>query len=108
MATDNPADMEIQLDFEEAAILSWPVLLPSSFLVSLEKSKLNCLHAQSLVILAHFYLVNTLVDAWFLRGSFEKEILKINAIIGTLNDSQLSTFMLWPNEVMNLSPTCTS
>ncbi|OJJ88980.1 Zn(II)2Cys6 transcription factor domain-containing protein [Aspergillus glaucus CBS 516.65] len=106
-ATEKPADMEIQLDFEEAAILSWPVLLPSPFLASLERSEHNCLHGHSLVILAHFYLVNTLVDTWFLRGSFESGIFKINALIGTLNESQLSTFMLWPNEVMNLPQTCT-
>lgn len=106
-ATENPADIEIQLDFEEAAILSWPTQLPSSFLASLDRTEHNYLHGHSLVILAHFYLVNTLVDAWFLRGSFEREILKVTALIGTLNESQLSTFMLWPNEVMNLSPTYT-
>lgn len=99
----NTADIEIQLDFEEAALLSWPILLPSPFLASLERSERNYLYGHSLVILAHFYLVNTLVDAWFVRGSFEREILKINAIVGTLNESQLSTFMLWPNKVMNLS-----
>jgi hypothetical protein len=107
-ATDNPASMEIQLDFEEAAILSWPVQLPSPFLVSLERSEHDCLHGHSLIILAHFYLVNTLVDTWFMRGSFEREILKVNALIGTLNESQLSKFMLWPSEVIKLSPTCTS
>ncbi|KAJ5099240.1 hypothetical protein N7532_006241 [Penicillium argentinense] len=107
-ATENSADLEIQLDFEEAAILSWPVQLPSPFLASLERSEHDCLHGHSLIILAHFYLVNTLVDTWFMRGSFEREILKVNALIDTLNESQLSTFMLWPNEVMKLSLTCTS
>lgn len=99
-ATDNPADMEIQLDFEEAAILAWPVQLPSPFLASLERGEPNYLRGHSLVILAHFYLASTLLDTWFLRGAFEREILKVNTLIGSLNDSQLSTFMLWPNEVV--------
>lgn len=103
-ATEIPADREIQSDFEEATILSWPIQLPSPFLASLERSDHDYLHGHSLVILAHFYLVNTLVDTWFMRGSFEREILKINALVGALNESQLSTCMLWPNEVMKLSP----
>ncbi|KAJ5770251.1 uncharacterized protein N7511_002302 [Penicillium nucicola] len=101
-ATENSTDKEIQLDFEEAAILSWPDLLPSAFLESLERSEHNCLHGLSLVILAHFYLINTLIDAWHLKGSFQIEILGLNALVGSLNESKLSTFMLWPNEVMNL------
>ena len=107
-ATENPVDTEIQMDFEEAAILSWPVLLPSPFLLSLQRSEHNFLHGHSLVLLAHFYLVNTLVDSWFLRGSFEREIIKVNALIGALNDNLLSTLMLWPNEVVTMSPKSTS
>lgn len=107
-ATENPTDKEIQLDFEEAALLSWPGLLPSAFLASLERSDRNCLHGHSLVILAHLYLVNTLVDTWYMRGSFEIEILRVNVLIGSQNESQLSTFMLWPNLVMSLPLTCTS
>ncbi|CAI7567839.1 unnamed protein product [Penicillium pancosmium] len=103
--TEIPAGAEIQLDFEEAAILSWPIQLPGPFLTSLEKSENDCFHGRSLIILAHFYLVNTLVDTWFMRGSFEREILKLNALIGALNESHLSTFMLWPNDIMKLSPT---
>ncbi|KAJ5990326.1 hypothetical protein N7522_010533 [Penicillium canescens] len=105
-ATETPADKEIQLDFEEASILSWPGLLPSDFLASLERSDRNYLYGHSLVILAHLYLVNTLVDTWYMRGSFEPEILRVNALIDSLNDSQLSTFMLWPNEVIRLPLTC--
>jgi hypothetical protein len=108
VATENPTDKEIQLDFEEASTLSWPGLLPSAFLASLERTDRNCLHGHSLVILTHLYLVNTLVDTWYMRGSFEIEILRVNALIGSLNESQLSTFMLWPNEVMSLPLTCTS
>jgi hypothetical protein len=107
-STENSTDKEIQLDFEEAAILSWPGLLPSAFLASLERRDRNYLHGHSLVILAHFYLVNTLVDTWYTRGSFESEILRVNALIRSLNENQLSTFMLWPNEVMSLPLTCTS
>ncbi|KAJ5425717.1 hypothetical protein N7465_000787 [Penicillium sp. CMV-2018d] len=107
-STDNPTDKEIQLDFEEAAILSWPTLLPSAFLALLERSDHNCLRGLSLVILSHFYLVSTLVDTWYMRGSFESEILRVDALIGSLNESHLSTFMIWPNEVMSLPLTCTS
>ncbi|CAG8283662.1 unnamed protein product [Penicillium salamii] len=103
-ATDDPVDAEIQMDFEEAAVLSWPVLLPSPFLLSLQESEHNFLHGHSLVLLAHFYLINTLVDSWFLRGSFEREVLKLNALVGTLNDSSLSRFMIWPTEVVAMSP----
>ncbi|KOS38621.1 hypothetical protein ACN38_g10555 [Penicillium nordicum] len=106
-ATDNPADLEIQLDFEEAAILAWPVQLPSPFLASLERGEPNYLGGYSLVILAHFYLANTLLDMWFLKGSFEREILKVNTLIDSLNESQLSTLMLWPNEVVASTLRCT-
>lgn len=106
-ASETSTDNEIQFDFEEAAILSWPGLLPSAFLASLERSDRNYLHGHSLVILAHFYLVNTLVDAWYMNGSFESEIRRVNALIGSLNDTQLSAFMLWPNEVTSLPLACT-
>lgn len=107
-ATEDPTDKEIQADFEEAAILSWPVSIPSAFLASLERSDRNSLYGHSLVILAHLYLVNTLVDTWYMRGSFEGEILKINGLIGSLNGGQLSTFMIWPNEVLSLPLVCTT
>ncbi|KAJ5668405.1 uncharacterized protein N7477_006975 [Penicillium maclennaniae] len=106
-ATETSVDKEIQLDFEEAAILSWPILLPSTFLASVQGTEHDYFHGHSLVVLAHFYLVNTLVDSWFLRGSFEREILKINDLIGTQTESQLSKLMLWPIEVMNLPSTST-
>lgn len=105
-ATDNPADLEIQLDFEEAAILAWPVQLPSPFLASLERGEPNYLGGYSLVILAHFYLASTLLDMWFLKGAFEREILKVNTLIDSLNESQLSTLMLWPNEVVASTLRC--
>lgn len=107
-ATENPADKEIQLDFEDAAILAWPIRLPSSFVASLERGEPNYLRGHSLVILAHFYLANTLLDTWYMKSPFEREILKLNMLIGSLNESQLSTFMLWPNEVINLALTCTT
>ncbi|CAG8893449.1 unnamed protein product [Penicillium egyptiacum] len=107
-ATEDSTHKEIQVDFEEAAILSWPVFLPSAFLASLERSDRDFLHGHSLVILAHLYLVNTLVDTWYMRGSFENEILRLNALIGSLNGNELPAFMLWPNEVLSLPLTCTS
>lgn len=106
-ATENPADREIQLDFEEAAILAWPIQLPSPFLASLERGEPNYLRGYSLIILAHFYLANTLIDIWFLRGAFEREIRKVNTLICSLNEGQLSTLMLWPNEVVTSTLRCT-
>jgi hypothetical protein len=106
--TENPTEKEIHLNFEEAAILWWPNLLPSAFLASLERSDHNYLRGFSLVILAHFHLVNTLVDTWYMRSSFESEISKVHALIGSLNENHLSTFMLWPNEVVSLPLTCIS
>lgn len=100
--TESPASHEIQLDFEDAAILSWPIDLPSQFLASLERSEHDNLHGFSLIILAHLFLINTLFDTWFMRGSFEREILKVNALIESLHESHLSAFMLWPNEVVKL------
>lgn len=95
-----PVDAEIQMDFEEAAILSWPVLIPSGLFASLETSQRSRAYGHSLIILAHFYLVNTLVDSWFLNGSFEGEIFKISALVRALDDSRLSPLMRWPIEVI--------
>jgi hypothetical protein len=67
----------------------------------------NALHGASLVLLAHLYLVNTLVDSWFLRGCFEPEIIKVGALVEALNDSPLSTLMVWPNEVIAMPTTST-
>ena len=38
-----------------------------------------------------------------MRGSFEREILKINTLIESLHESQLAAIMMWPNEVLKLS-----
>ena len=107
-ATEVPVDTEIQMDFEDAAILGWPVALSSPFLLSLQESEHNFLHGYSLVLLAHFYLVNTLVDTWFLQGSFEGEIFKVKSLIDAMDDNLLSTFMLWPNEVVAMPSKSTS
>ncbi|CAG8122814.1 unnamed protein product [Penicillium olsonii] len=107
-ATEIPVDTEIQMDFEDAAILGWPVALSSPFLLSLQESEHNFLHGYSLVLLAHFYLVNTLVDTWFLQGSFEGDIFKVKSLIDAMDDNLLSTFMLWPNEVVAMPSKSTS
>jgi hypothetical protein len=54
----------------------------------------------SLVILAHFYVINTLVDRWYLKGLFEREIFKISDLIGVTSDSQLASLMRWPMAVI--------
>ncbi|CRG87316.1 hypothetical protein PISL3812_04333 [Talaromyces islandicus] len=60
-------DSDLQIDFEEAAVLSWPVLIPSNFITSLEAmEEIDILQGYLLTILAHFYLIDTLVDFWML------------------------------------------
>jgi len=98
---DQPDDSDIQINFEESAVISWPVLLPSGFIALLETGKQsNVVYGHSLTIAAHFYLVNTLIDRWFLNGSLEGEILKINHLVRNMNDHHLVALMLWPIEVL--------
>ncbi|KAF5863952.1 hypothetical protein ETB97_009059 [Aspergillus alliaceus] len=92
-------DSDVQINFEEAAVLSWPALISHSFIASLEApEKVDLFYSYSLTILAHFYLINTLVDCWYLNGSFEGEISKIHTLVHTLGNAELDMLMLWPME----------
>lgn len=92
-------DSDFQINFEEAAVLSWPTLISHGFIASFEAPKEpDLFYGYSLTILAHFYLIDTLVDFWYLNGSFEGEIFKIKSLVQTLGNAELDMLMLWPME----------
>ncbi|KAL3450483.1 hypothetical protein BJX65DRAFT_294169 [Aspergillus insuetus] len=96
-----PSDLDVQNNLEEAAVLSWPILLTSDFIACLEMAnQTDPVWRHSLLILAHFYVINTLVDRWYLKGLFEREIFKISDLIGVTSDPQLASLMRWPMAVI--------
>ncbi|RAL09274.1 Zn(II)2Cys6 transcription factor [Aspergillus homomorphus CBS 101889] len=99
----DPEDADIQANLEEAAILSWPIKISSDFLTVLETTDpLSSLWRCSLVIIAHFYVANTLLDTWYMHQSFEGEILKINDLIRATGDVESVRLMQWPVQVVSL------
>ncbi|KAL3428557.1 hypothetical protein BDV09DRAFT_190847 [Aspergillus tetrazonus] len=93
----HPSDLDVQNNLEEAAVLSWPILLTGDFIARLEMTnQTDPIWRHSLIILAHFYVINTLVDRWYLKGLFEREIFKISDLIGATSDPQLAPLMRWP------------
>ncbi|KAB8073439.1 hypothetical protein BDV29DRAFT_201825 [Aspergillus leporis] len=96
----SPDDSDIQANFEEAAVLAWPNLIPNDFISLLElDDQVDLSRAYSLTILAHFYVINTLVDRWFLYGSFKEEIFKIHGSVYNSFNAQLDRLMMWPVKV---------
>lgn len=94
-----PDDAEIQYNLEEAAVLSWPILVPDDFIGLLEVDGGTCLAwAFSLIILAHFYVVNALVGRWYL-GAFKEEILRIQRSVSGLRVPELDRLLIWPVKV---------
>ncbi|KAL3437481.1 hypothetical protein BDV09DRAFT_162163 [Aspergillus tetrazonus] len=94
-----PDDVEIQYNMEEAAVLSWPSLIPDAFIGLLEvDGAAGLAWGLSLTILAHFYVVNALVDRWYL-GAFKEEILRIQRSISTLRVPDLDRLLIWPVKV---------
>ncbi|KAL4738376.1 hypothetical protein BDV11DRAFT_189783 [Aspergillus similis] len=97
-----PDDAEIQYNLEEAAVLSWPSLVPDDFLTLLEVDEaidLTC--GISLTILAHFYVVNALLDRWYL-GAFREEILRIQKFVSCLRVAELDRLLIWPVKIATL------
>jgi hypothetical protein len=96
----SPDDSDIQANFEEAAVLAWPNLILNDFISLLElDDQVDLSRAYSLTILAHFYVINTLVDRWFLYGSFKEEIFKIHGSVCNSFNAQLDRLMVWPVKV---------
>ncbi|KAK1142199.1 hypothetical protein N8T08_008125 [Aspergillus melleus] len=95
----SPDDSDIQANLEEAAVQSWPNSVPDNFITLLDMDEpVDLGWGLSLVILAHYYVINTLVDRWFL-ASFTEEILKIQTSVSNLDNTHLSQLMIWPVKV---------
>jgi hypothetical protein len=91
-----PDDSDIQYNLEEAAVLGWPSVVPDVFIDLLGSDGLIGLtRGLSLAVLAHFYVINSLVDRWFL-GAFKEEILRIQRSISSLHDAGLDRLLIWP------------
>lgn len=91
--------VNVQADLDDAAILAWPQALPREFLATLHESEM--LSNFSYVILAYFHLVSSLLNSfWFIKGGFDEEIVKINALIAESEDHVLISFMQWPASVI--------
>ena len=89
----------VQADLDDAAILAWPQALPREFLATLQESEM--LSNFSYVILAYFHLVSSLLNSfWYIKGGFDEEIVKINALIAESEDPVLISFMQWPASVI--------
>lgn len=101
----SPSDREVQAEMEEAAITSWPHMILDTFISSLEPEKsLDAPQGVSFIILAHLYLLLTLLDdLWFLGENFDIEITKVNALVVSLDNEVLSKAMEWPMNVIGLS-----
>ncbi|GFG14550.1 sterol regulatory element-binding protein ECM22 [Aspergillus udagawae] len=95
----SPDDSDIQYNLEEAAVLGWPILVPDVFIGLLESDELvGQAWGLSLAILAHFYVVNTLVGRWFL-GAFKEEILRIQNFVSSLHDVELDRLLILPVKI---------
>lgn len=94
-----PADIEA--DMEDAAVMGWPQTLPGEFLTTLGCA--DVAPSFSLVILAHFYLILSLFEStWFLKGAFDNEILKMDALFKTNGDETFIALMEWPVSVLGV------
>lgn len=96
-----PGVSDIQANLEEAAVVSWPTLLSSDFISLLEtQDQVDPIWEHSWAILAHFYVINTLIDRWYLKGSYEGEILKICDFVRSSSNAQLRQLTLWPVKIV--------
>lgn len=101
----SPSDREIQAEMEGAALTSWPHLVSETFISSLESSDgPDMLSGLSFTILAHLYLLLTLLDhVWYHGKNVGDEITKIHALVAELGDSNLLKLMEWPMTVADLN-----
>ncbi|KAJ5202986.1 hypothetical protein N7449_005065 [Penicillium cf. viridicatum] len=95
--------VDVQADIEDALVMAWPQMIPHEFILilELEEESLRELKALSLTILAHFYLITSLLeDIWYSNVGFEREIEKIHESVKMLSKGQLVSLMEWPTEVI--------
>ena len=95
---------DAQAEMEDAAISSWPHLVPETFITSLESDEnFDICSGFSYAILAHLYLLLVLLDEiWYFGENFGIEIRRINALIVGLQSRGLSELMDWPMNVAGL------
>ncbi|KAJ5934274.1 hypothetical protein N7466_003821 [Penicillium verhagenii] len=100
-----PTYREVQAEIEDAAIASWPTLVPEIFISSLDSSddRPDIPVGFSFVVLTHLYLLLTLLDdLWYLGENFGAEIKKINSLVTDIGNPELSKLMEWPMDVVRL------
>ncbi|KAJ5637425.1 hypothetical protein N7490_007304 [Penicillium lividum] len=97
------SDREIHAEMEDAAITSWPSLVPEAFVSSLDSdSDLDIPNCFSCVILAYLYLILALPDEiWYLGKNFAAEIKKIHELVTQFGNPQLCDLMKWPMDVLD-------
>lgn len=95
---DSSASVDIQTDLEDAAVLSWPLIISNTFILSLQQGQdAGMFGGFSYVILAHFYVILLLFeDLWYLRGAFPREIQNVHRLVEKLGDGVLMSLMEWP------------
>ncbi|RDH31048.1 hypothetical protein BDQ94DRAFT_160932 [Aspergillus welwitschiae] len=95
---DSSASVDIQTDLEDAAVLSWPLIISNTFILSLQQGQdAGMFGGFSYVILAHFYVILLLFeDLWYLRGAFPREIQNVHRLVEKLGDGALMSLMEWP------------
>ncbi|KAF7590356.1 hypothetical protein BBP40_002959 [Aspergillus hancockii] len=91
------ADAELQTDIEDTAVISWPHLLSSEYICSLDCEEIGLPDGLSFTVLAHFYVIFSLFKSlWYLKHSVDKELAKIDVLVRSLGNEQLSNLMQWP------------
>jgi hypothetical protein len=92
----------LQAEIEDTAATEWPRLLSDGFMASLDCGReLDVIAGLSFTILAHFYLIHSLLDdLWYFKDSVEGEILKVHTVVERLGTTHLARLMRWPLEVM--------
>ncbi|KAJ5626650.1 hypothetical protein N7528_004077 [Penicillium herquei] len=97
-------DRAMQAEIEEAAVSSWPHLVPETFISSLDlENSPDLSTALSFAILGHLYLLIALLDdLWYLGGRCCIEINKINTVVAQFGNPELSELMAWPVKVVSL------
>jgi hypothetical protein len=91
-------ELEIQSEIEDTAIASWPTLVESGFISSLDSTiPFDSVQGLSLAILAHLYLTLALLDKiWLFGATFDSEIRKIATIINQSGNDGIVALMKWP------------
>ncbi|KAJ5716533.1 hypothetical protein N7493_008444 [Penicillium malachiteum] len=97
-------DRAMQAEIEEAAVSSWPHLVPETFISSLDlENSPDLSTALSFAILGHLYLLIALLDdLWYLGGRCHVEINKINTVVAQFGNPALTELMAWPVKVVSL------